>query len=93
MTTLDTDPAGRVINRIERADRYFRFSLFAAVAFESALIVAFVLAADFKDREQLLLLIAFGGILTMGALGFMALATYLQRATLRVLQAVETLRK
>lgn len=93
MTRIESDPAGQVINRIERADRNFQISLFATLAFESVLIAAFLLSADFTNREHLLLLIAFGGTLTMGALGFMVLTTFIQRATLRMLQAVETLQR
>ena len=92
MSTSDNDVAASVLSRMEAAERNFRAALFAAVAFEGALIVAFVLAIDLSNREHMLLLLMLGGVLTMGALGFAALGAFVRRNTLRVLQAVETLR-
>ena len=92
MSKSDNDVAASVLGRMEAAERNFRLALFAAVAFEGALIVAFVLAIDLSNREHMLLLLMLGGVLTMGALGFAALGAFIRRNTLRVLQAVETLR-
>jgi hypothetical protein len=93
MSKPDTDVAASVLGRMEAAERNFRIALFAAVAFEGALLVAFILAIDLSNREHVLLLLMLGGVLTMGALGFAALGAFVRRNTLRVLQAVETVRR
>src|SRR5262245_45249721 len=87
------DIATSVISRMEAAERNFRLAFFSAVAFEGLLLAAFVFAADFSNREHLLLLLMLGGMLTMGALGFAALGAFVRRNTLRVLQAVEVNRR
>lgn len=93
MNRSDNDIATSVLSRMEANEKMFRLALFAAFAFESLLIAGFLLAIDFSNREHLLLLLLLGGTLTMGALGFAALGAFVRRNTLRVLQAVETLRR
>jgi hypothetical protein len=93
MTSPNDDIAASVLSRMEAAERNFRLAFFAAVTFEGALLAAFLFAADLSNREHLLLLLMLGGILTMGALGFIALGAFIRRNTLRLLQAVEVNRR
>jgi hypothetical protein len=77
------------LDRMERNERSFRAAFFGAVLLEGALLAAFLALADFRDRMQLLLLIATVGSYTILALGLVALGAHSTRNTLRVLQALE----
>ena len=75
--------------RVARSERDFKIAFLLAAALEAVVLVAFVLAADFRDRTHLLLLIATVGSYSVVVLGLVALGAYVNRAVLRVLKAVE----
>ena len=50
------------------------------------------MAADFTNRTHVLLLVMFAGALSVLVLAAVALGAFVNRQTLRVLMAVETLR-
>lgn len=75
--------------RVRRSERDFKLAFFLAAALEALVLLAFVLAADFKDRTHLLLLISTVGSYSVVVLGLVALGAYVNRAVLRLLKAVE----
>ena len=79
--------------RIERHERNYRLAFFGAVLLEALFLAAFLLLADFRDRVHLLLLISTVAVYTIVALGLLALGAHVNRTTLRVLKAVEALKK
>jgi hypothetical protein len=87
------DARRRALARIERHERNYRLAFFGAVLLEALFLAAFLLLADFRDRAHLLLLISTVAVYTIVALGLLALGAHVNRNTLRVLKAVEALRK
>jgi Kef-type K+ transport system membrane component KefB len=76
----------------ERNERNHRTALLSGAVLEALLLAAFLFAADFTNRTHVLLLVMFAGGLCLMVLAAMVLAAYVNRHTLRVLTAVETLR-
>jgi hypothetical protein len=89
---MTTDAVGTTLKQVERNERNHRLALFAGAALEAVFLGAFLVAADFSNRTHLLLLMLFAGSLSLFVLVAMALGTFVNRHTLRVLTAVELLR-
>ena len=79
--------------RIDRSERNYRLAFLGAVALEALFLAAFLLLADFRERVHLLLLISTVAVYTIVALGLLALGSHVNRNTLRVLKAVEALKR
>jgi hypothetical protein len=56
--TDTNDTLAATMKRIDANERTFRLGLFAAAAIEAAALGAFLLLTDFRDRTQVLLLLA-----------------------------------
>jgi hypothetical protein len=79
------------LNQIERNERNYKFSFVGAAFVELLFLVAFLLLADFSNRVHVLLLIMTIVIYTIMAFGLLALGLHVNRNTLRVLNALETI--
>ena len=88
MTRID-DIRGEVLARIDRTERNYRLAFFGAVALEGLFLVTFLFAADFKNRTEVLLLMGTAMTCSILPLGLVALGAYINRGTLRVLQAID----
>lgn len=82
-----SDLARLTLDRIERSQRNFKLALAGAVMIEGLLIAALLWLTDFSDRMQALVFVASIGGYTLLALGLVMLATHIDRALLRALQA------
>jgi len=91
MTKLD-EIRNDVLARIERTERNYKLAFFSAVALEALFLMAFLFVADLSNRTHVLLLL--GTVMTYSilALGLVALGAHVNRATLRVLQAIDAMR-
>ena len=78
-----------VLARVDRASRNYRLAFFSALSVEAAFLIAFFLLADFHNRLHVLLLISTVTTYSIVVLGLFALGSYITRAVLRVLQAIE----
>lgn len=92
MTRLDeihTD----VLARMDRAERNYKLAFVAAAAVEAVFMIAFLFMADFHNRTHVLLLL--GTVMTYSiiAVGLVALGAHVNRAILRVLQALDATRR
>ena len=79
--------------RINRSERNFKLAFFAAALVEMLFVVSFLLLADLSNRVHLLLLISTVSCYSIVVLGLFALGAHINRSALRVLTAIETLRK
>lgn len=88
MTRLD-EIRNDVLARIERTERNYKLAFFGAAALEAVFLMTFLFAADLSNRTHVLLLL--GTVMTYSilALGLVALGAHVNRATLRVLQAID----
>jgi hypothetical protein len=82
---------GAALDRIERSERNFKLTFFAAAAWEGLFLLAFLFLMERGNRTHLLLLIATVGSYTMIVLGLVALGAHVNRNTQRLLRAVELL--
>jgi hypothetical protein len=82
---------GAALDRVERAERHFRLALGAAAGLEAAFLVSFLLLANLGDRLHVLLFLSSVGAYSILALGLVVLGTHVNRATQRVLRAIDTL--
>ena len=82
---------GSALSRIERSERNYKAAFFWAALIEALFLPGFLLLADFSNRLHLLLLLSTIAIYTILALGLLALGSYMNRNTLRILKAVELL--
>ena len=91
MTKLD-EIRNDVLARIERTERNYKLAFFSAVALEALFLMTFLFVADLSNRTHVLLLL--GTVMTYSilALGLVALGAHVNRATLRVLQAIDAMR-
>ena len=89
---LDEVRAAALI-RINRSERNFKLAFFAAALVEMLFVVSFLLLADLSNRVHLLLLISTVSCYSIVVLGLFALGAHINRSALRVLTAIETLRK
>jgi len=79
--------------RINRSERNFKLAFFAAALVEVLFVVSFLLLADLSNRVHLLLLISTVSCYSIVVLGLFALGAHINRSALRVLTAIETLKK
>ena len=86
---MSTDATTQAVNRIERSQNFFKLALGGAVVLEGLLIGAMLLLVNFADRTQALIFVGTIGGYTLVALGFVMLATYVDRAVLRVAQLAQ----
>jgi len=89
---LDEVRAAALI-RINRSERNFKLAFFAAALVEMLFVVSFLLLADLSNRVHLLLLISTVSCYSIVVLGLFALGAHINRSALRVLTAIETLKK
>src|ERR1044071_8170156 len=87
------DVRAAALERVERSERNFKLAFFGAMAVETLFIVSFVLLADLSNRLHLLLLISTVSCYSIVVLGLFALGAHINRSALRVLTAIETLKK
>jgi hypothetical protein len=88
MTRID-DIRSEVLARIDRSERNYRLAFFGALALEGLFLMAFLFAADFTNRTHVLLLLGTVMTYSIVALGLVALGAFINRGTLRVLQAID----
>jgi hypothetical protein len=79
------------LDRIDRSERHYKVTFFAAALIEASFFAGFILLPDFSNRMHVLLLITTVAIYSILALGLVALGVHINRNTLRVLNAVELL--
>lgn len=79
------------LRQIEKTESYYKFAFIVAALIEVIFFAAFILLADFKDRVHLLLFIAAVAIYTILASGLITLGLHMNRNTLRVIRAIETM--
>ena len=89
---LDEMRAAALI-RINRSERNFKLAFFAAALVEMLFVVSFLLLSDLTNRLHLLLLISTVSCYSIVVLGLFALGAHINRSALRVLTAIETLKK
>jgi hypothetical protein len=76
--------------KIDRAELWFRLSLYGAVLFEGLFTVGVLYFADFHDRLHLLIVCCTGLVYMPVVLGLMALGAHVNRCTLRVLARLDS---
>ncbi len=81
------------LNQIERNERNYKYVFVGAALIEVLFLAAFLLLADFSNRVHVLLLITTITVYTVLAFGLIALGLHVNRNTLRVLNALETIGK
>jgi len=81
------------LERIERNERNYKYVFTGAALIEALFFAAFLLLADFSNRVHVLLLITTITVYTILAFGLIALGLHVNRNTLRVLNALETIGK
>ena len=81
------------LTRINRSERNFKLAFLAAALVETLFVVSFLLLADLSNRVHLLLLISTVSCYSIVVLGLFALGAHINRSALRVLTAIETLKK
>ena len=79
--------------RINRSERNFKVAFCAAAVVEVLFVVSFLWLADLSNRVHLLLLISTVSCYSIVVLGLFALGAHINRSALRVLTAIETLKK
>ncbi len=80
MTTLD---------QIEQIEKRYARGVIAFGVLEALVLGAFLYLTDFRDRTQLLVVVAAIGVYTILVCGLVLLGTHVTRSTLRVLKAIE----
>jgi hypothetical protein len=88
---MTADPVTATLRRVELNERNHRLALLGGVVLEAAFLGTFLLVADLSNRTHVLLLMVFAAALSLLVLAAMALGTFVNRHTLRVLAAVEML--
>lgn len=91
MTRLE-EIRGDVLARMERAERNYKLAFVVAAVVEGAFLLAFLWLADFTNRTHVLLLLAAVMTYSILAVGLIALGAHVNKAILRVLHAIDTLR-
>ena len=91
MTDNINDVRINTLKQIEKTESYYKLVFVAAAIIELAFFAAFLLLADFSNRSHLLLLLAAIAIYTILTMGLIALGIYINRSTLRVIRAIETI--
>lgn len=75
--------------KIDRAERWFRLSLYGAVIFEGLFTAGILTFVDFHNQLHRLILCCTGVIYMPVILGLMALGAHVNRSTLRVLARLD----
>lgn len=78
------------LDRIDKSERSYKIAWVAGLAIEAMFLVSFVLLADFKNRNHVLLLIAAMAVYMILGAGLFALGAHVSRCTQRVLRAIES---
>lgn len=81
------------LKQIEANERRYKLSFVGAAAIEAAFLGLFLVLADLTNRNHLLLLITAVAIYTIVAFGLIAVGLHVNRNTLRVIRAIEALRR
>lgn len=91
-TNLD-EIRSKTLKQIERTESHYKMAFGAAAALEIAFFAAFLLLADLGNRSHLLLLLATVAVYTILAIGLIALGIHVNRNTLRVIRAIESIER
>lgn len=79
------------LKQIEKTESNYRLAFIGAALVEAAFFAAFLLLADFSNRNHVLLFITAMAVYMIVGAGLFALGMHVSRNTLRVLQAIEIL--
>jgi hypothetical protein len=90
MPTLD-EIRREAVERAAAAERNYKLAFWGAILVETIFFVAFLVLADLKNRNHILLLLCAVGIYGILALALVALGAHVSRCTLRVLKAIALL--
>lgn len=93
MSTRVDEIRNSTLKQIEKTESNYKLAFIGAALIEVAFIAAFLLLADFSNRIHVLLLVASVATYTIVGMGLFALGAHVNRNTLRVLQAIETIEK
>ena len=88
MNELDAMRAN-ALKKMDAAERWFKLSLFGAVAFESLFTIGILFFARYRDPLHMLILCCTGLIYMPIVLGLVALGAHVNRCTLRVLARLD----
>jgi hypothetical protein len=96
MTTRDTEAIrGAALDRMERTERHYKLAFFGAVVLEALFLAGYLVLLDRAGADERPVLVAILLATIAGysivVLGMVALGAHVNRATLRVLKAVEAL--
>ena len=80
------------LDQIERTEKNYARGFIVFVLLEALVLAAFLLLTDFRDRTQVLVVVAAIGVYTIVGSGLLLLGTHVTRSTLRVLKAIEMTR-
>lgn len=81
-----------VLARMDRAERNYKLVFVVAALVEGAFLIAFLLLADLANRTHVLLLLATVMTYSILSVGLIALGAHVNRAILRVLQAIDSMK-
>lgn len=81
------------LRQIEKTERAYKLAFIGAALVEAIFFAAFILLADFTNRSHVLLFIAAIAIYTILAAGLFALGLHVNRNTLRIIRAIEAIRR
>lgn len=90
MPTQTGNPIPNVLAQIERTQRHYKLAFLGAVLVEAALLTAFMLLVNLKERTQALLLIGFVGSYSLVVLAIVALGAHVSKIGLRIVRAIES---
>ena len=88
-----TDVMTNVMERIDKVERYKRLAFVVGAALEAFFLAGFLLLADLHNRTHVLLLMSTVAGYTLVILGLVAVAAQIERSSLRMLKAIETVAK
>lgn len=91
MSTQIDEIRNNTLREIEKTESRYKLAFIGAAVIEGLLIAAFLLHADFSNPTHFLLLIVAVAIYTIMGCGLFALGMHVNRNTLRVLRAIETI--
>ncbi len=81
------------LKQIEKTESNYKLAFIGAALVEAAFLAAFLLLADLSNRSHILLLISAVAIYTILAAGLFALGLHVNRNTLRIIRAIETMQR
>lgn len=79
------------LRQMEKTEGHYKLGFIAAAVLELAFIVSLLLLADLSNRSHLIMLIAAFAVYTILAAGLVILGIHINRSTLRVIRAIETI--